>query len=123
MKKKWQVFSLLMYKNLLIRKRHWKAAIFVQILIPIGLFLFAQALRDAVAQQPQPVTNDTIPEKQSMDIKLQISKQIQLYYVPKDIYTQEIMNNVRTCLGLYDTGKLQNVIVFLLKKPLFRQRK
>ncbi|XP_018365508.1 PREDICTED: retinal-specific ATP-binding cassette transporter-like [Trachymyrmex cornetzi] len=98
----WKIFGLLMYKNMIVRKRHWRMTIFLQALVPIIVFALLQAVRDFSVQPPVVVnvstyyplyTQDELMEK----IDHALNK---VYYVPKNAYTDKIMESVRHCLRL-----------------------
>ncbi|EZA61865.1 hypothetical protein DMN91_006090 [Ooceraea biroi] len=100
----WKIFGLLMYKNLIVRKRHWRLTIFLQAFVPIGLFALLQAMRD-FSVNPPIVYNESIHYDIQMKedlIRNKIDNSInQMYYVPKNSYTEQIMENyTRNCLLL-----------------------
>jgi ATP-binding cassette, subfamily A (ABC1), member 3 len=103
----WKIFSLLMYKNLIVRKRHWRLTIFLQALVPIGLFALLQAVRDFSVQSPVVVnentyysveTQDELMEKMNNDLN-------KVYYTPNNVHTRKIMESVRYCLRLLPDSK------------------
>ncbi|XP_076395704.1 phospholipid-transporting ATPase ABCA3 isoform X2 [Megachile rotundata] len=93
-----RLFALLLYKNLIVRCRHWKTTLFVQCLIPIALFVLIQATRDFSVQPPRKINESTHyhpDELTSINIDMTF-----LYYVPRNSYTQNLMNDIRLCLRL-----------------------
>jgi len=97
-----KIFGLLLYKDLIVRKRHWRLTIFLQALVPIGLFALLQAMRD-FSVQPPTVYNESLHYdiETKEDLKNKISNAIHhVYYVPKNTYIDEIMENARYCLYL-----------------------
>ncbi|TGZ53371.1 phospholipid-transporting ATPase ABCA3 [Temnothorax longispinosus] len=98
----WKIFGLLMYKNLIVRKRHWRSAIFLQALVPIVLFALLQALRDFSVQPPVVVNQSTYyPINTQDELMRKLDNDLhKVYYVPKNPYTEKIMESVRYCLVL-----------------------
>lgn len=99
-----KIFGLLMYKNLLVRKRHWRLTIFLQALVPIALFALLQAMRDFSVNPPIVYNESTHYEIQTREylVKHKIDNSInQVYYVPKNSYTEKLMEETtRKCLML-----------------------
>jgi len=98
-----KIFGLLLYKDLIVRKRHWRLTIFLQALVPVGLFALLQAMRD-FSVQPPTIYNESLHYDMQMKedlIKDKVNNAIHhVYYVPKNTYTDEIMENARYCLYL-----------------------
>ncbi|XP_051153055.1 phospholipid-transporting ATPase ABCA1-like [Leptopilina boulardi] len=107
MASKWRLFTLLMWKNFTVRKRHWKNCLFGEILIPVFLFILIQAVRDfgdfSASPDIELEVNDIIFPVQSKGDLLTIVKQLDpsIYYIPKNNYTQNLMEKTRNCLGLH----------------------
>jgi hypothetical protein len=98
-----KIFGLLLYKNLIVRKRYWRLTIFLQILVPVGLFALLQAVRDFSVQPPTVYNESLHYDMQTKEdlIKNKVNNAIHhVYYVPKNVYTDEIMENARYCLYL-----------------------
>nr|XP_034183985.1 retinal-specific phospholipid-transporting ATPase ABCA4-like [Osmia lignaria] len=96
-----RTFALLLYKNLLIRCRHWKTTIFIQCLIPIALFVLIQAVRDFSVQPPRVINESTYYPIYTKDELTLINRDLTfLYFVPQNSYTKNIVHNTRMCLGL-----------------------
>lgn len=96
-----RTFALLLYKNLLIRCRHWKTTIFIQCLIPIALFVLIQAVRDFSVQPPRVINESTYYPIYTKDELTLINRDLTiLYYVPQNSYTKNIVHDTRMCLGL-----------------------
>ena len=95
MEKKWRIFRLLMWKNYLIRRRHWKVVLFLQILIPICLFLLLQKLRSLVWEKPK---NHTYPIETKESFPK--SEDLFLFYVPENDFTKKLMNYTIQCLSV-----------------------
>ncbi|XP_011879850.1 PREDICTED: retinal-specific ATP-binding cassette transporter-like [Vollenhovia emeryi] len=96
----WKIFGLLMRKNLIVRMRHWRLTIFLQALIPVGIFVLLQAVRDFSVQSPVVVNETTYYPIMLQD---HLAKKLdnginKVYYVPKHTYTDKIMESVRYCL-------------------------
>lgn len=103
-----KIFTLLVYKDLIVRKRHWRMFIFLQILVPIALFSLFQALRDYNIHSPVKITNNTFYPIQTKDELMNIDNGLtKLYYLPTNEYTDSIMNNTRHCLGLVSESKFK----------------
>ncbi|XP_076173170.1 ATP-binding cassette sub-family A member 17 isoform X2 [Ptiloglossa arizonensis] len=95
------VLSLLLYKDLIVRLRHWKTAIFLQCLVPIALFVLIQAVRDFSVQPPRIINESTYYPIETKKELIEINTEFTfLYYVPQNEITQNIMENVRICLQL-----------------------
>lgn len=102
-----RIFCLLLYKNLLVRKRHWRMTIFLQALVPIGLFALLQSVRDFSVQSPVMVNESTYYPINTQDelIKKIDNDLNKVYYVPRNSYTEKIMESVRYCLVLLPESK------------------
>lgn len=100
------VLSLLLYKDLIVRLRHWKTAIFLQCLVPIALFVLIQAVRDFSVQPPRIINESTYYPIETKKELIEINTEFTfLYYVPQNEITQNIMENVRICLQLPSESK------------------
>lgn len=101
MKSDIRTFGLLLYKNLIIRRRHWKLTIFLQCLIPIALFMLIQAVRDFSVQPPRVINESTYyPIETKEELTVLNRDYTFLYYVPQNLYTETILEDVRMCLKL-----------------------
>ncbi|XP_033219462.1 retinal-specific phospholipid-transporting ATPase ABCA4-like isoform X2 [Belonocnema kinseyi] len=105
MANKLRVFSLLMWKNYTVRKRHWKVSLLVEICIPLLLFILTQVIRDFAVENSSYVkieTNDTYYPIQTKDEVLSFMNDIKtfVYFVPKNNFTKDIMQTTRRCLSL-----------------------
>lgn len=117
-----KIFGLLLYKNLIVRKRHWRMTILLQALVPIGLFALLQAARDFSVQSPVVINESTYyPMVTQDDLMGKIKHGLsQVYYVPKNEYTEKIMEPVRRCLKILPASKyclkwrLRNISIFLI---------
>ncbi|XP_076238688.1 ATP-binding cassette sub-family A member 17 isoform X2 [Calliopsis andreniformis] len=101
MTQKLRIFNLLLYKDLLVRIRHWKTGLFLQCMVPIVLFVLLQTVRD-FSVQPRRVINEStyypIETKEELTV---INRDFTfIYYVPQNGYTENIMNNTRLCLKM-----------------------
>lgn len=115
MASKWRVFALLMWKNLIVRKRHWKAGLFVQICLPFALFALTQLTRDLSATAPKRVENIThynvITEEEAQET-IDMTANL-VYYLPKNEFVDDLMYETGVCLGLPSDSKLlRNFILF-----------
>lgn len=110
---KWRLFTLLMWKNFTVRKRHWKVSLLVEILIPVLLFTLIQVVRDFVdvggLSDTEIQFNDTIFPIQSREEILKIANDLNpsIYFIPKNNYTQYLMDKTRNCLGLPRESRFQ----------------
>lgn len=101
-----KIFALLLYKNLIVRKRHWRMTILLQTLVPIALFSLLQAVRDYSVQPPVVMNESTYHPIQTQDKLMNIDNDINvIYYLPKNEYTDKIMESTRKCLGLVPDSK------------------
>ncbi|XP_011705232.1 PREDICTED: uncharacterized protein LOC105460476, partial [Wasmannia auropunctata] len=100
MASRWKIFGLLMYKNLIIRKRHWRMTIFLQALVPIALVALLQAIREFNVKSPVAVNVSTLyPVQTQQDLMRKIDNdKHQVHYVPKNAHTDKIMFSVRKCI-------------------------
>lgn len=103
----WKILGLLLYKNLIVRKRHWRMTLFLQALVPIGLFALLQAVRDFSVNAPI-VVNESI--HYSIDTQEGLMGKLDnalnnIYYLPKNSYTDKIMESTRKCLQLLPDSK------------------
>ncbi|KAI4504278.1 hypothetical protein M0802_000749 [Mischocyttarus mexicanus] len=95
-----RVFGLLLRKNCIVRLRHWKVTLFIQILLPVILFALTQALRDLNSGPPTVITTNTYYPFKSKDDLLNLVRKslIKIYFVPNDTSTKEFMNSTAKCL-------------------------
>ncbi|KAM0731026.1 Phospholipid-transporting ATPase ABCA3 [Formica fusca] len=98
----WKIFGLLLYKDLIVRKRHWRTILFLQAFLPIGLFALLQAVRDFSAQTPIKINESTFYSIQTQnDLMEKLDNDLNnIYYLPRSTYTDKIMESARNCLGL-----------------------
>ncbi|KAF7399046.1 hypothetical protein HZH66_006943 [Vespula vulgaris] len=99
--KEWcRVFGLLLRKNFLVRIRHWKLTLFLQILLPVLLFALTQAVRDFNSTPPKVVTTDTYYPLQNKSNLLNLIRRslTTIYFVPNDKSTLELMDSTENCL-------------------------
>lgn len=110
-----KIFMLLLYKDLIVRKRHWRMIILLQTLVPIALFSLLQAVRDYSVQSPVKITENTYYPIQKKDDLMHLDNALtKLYYLPTNKYTSRIMESTRYCLGLLPDSKL--IKYFLISK-------
>lgn len=112
MASRWKIFGLLMYKNMIVRKRHWRMMIFLQTLVPIAVFALLQTVRDFSVQPPVVVNVSTYYSLYTQDeLMTKIDNALnKVYYVPKNAYTEKIMESVRYCLRLLPESKYKMAI-------------
>lgn len=107
MANRWKIFGLLLYKNLIVRKRHWRMTLFLQALVPIGLFALLQAVRDFSVNSPI-VINESIHYSANTQDELmgKLDNSLNnIYYLPRNKYTDKIMESARNCLQLLPESK------------------
>ncbi|XP_076622006.1 phospholipid-transporting ATPase ABCA3 [Colletes latitarsis] len=96
-----RILRLLLYKNLIVRIRHWKSAIFLQCMVPIALFVLIQAVRDFSVQPPHVIKESTYYPIETKEELTEINRDFTfLYYVPQNEDTEKIVENARRCLKL-----------------------
>lgn len=101
-----RIFGLLLYKNLIVRMRHWKMGIFLQCLVPVALFVLIQAVRDFSVQPPRVINESTYYPIETKEELTTINRDFTfLYYVPKDAHTDSIMEDARMCLKMLHESK------------------
>ncbi|XP_011251490.2 retinal-specific ATP-binding cassette transporter [Camponotus floridanus] len=102
MASEWKIFGLLLYKDLIVRMRHWGMTLFLQALVPIGLFVLLQAVRDFNAEPPTILNESTYyPIQTQGDLMQTIDFGLNyVYYLPKNAYTFKTMESARKCLSL-----------------------
>ncbi|OAD58503.1 ATP-binding cassette sub-family A member 3 [Eufriesea mexicana] len=101
MANKMRTLSLLLYKNLLVRRRHWKTTIFLQCLIPIILFILTQYVRDFLMRPLYVINrNSYYPIEMKEELTVINSDFNFVYYAPDNSYTKSIFKNIRMCLKL-----------------------
>lgn len=119
MASKWRVFALLMWKNLIVRKRHWKAGLFVQICLPFALFALTQLTRDLSATAPKRVENIThynvITEEEAQET-IDMTANL-VYYLPKNEFVDDLMYETGVCLGLPS----DNIVGFTTENELLKE--
>ncbi|XP_076288268.1 phospholipid-transporting ATPase ABCA3 isoform X2 [Lasioglossum baleicum] len=98
-----RILGLLLYKNLLVRIRHWKSALLLQCVVPIALFVLIQAVRDFSVQPPRVINESSYYPIETKDELTEINTQFTLlYYVPQNEYTEKMVEDIRMCLMLPD---------------------
>ena len=101
MANKWRIFALLMWKNSIVRKRHWKIGLLVQICLPVVLFVLTQLTRDLSATTPVRIETDThYPIQTKQDLLQYVNYEVRLYFLPKNNFTEDIMERTRQCLSI-----------------------
>lgn len=101
MAKTLEIFAILLWKDFLIRKKHWKQSILVQVVISIVLFIFAEMIRLVPENGIEIIDTDThydlIHER---NLVREFPESVRLRFSPKTIVTEEIIKSVRKCLKL-----------------------
>ncbi|XP_033219403.1 phospholipid-transporting ATPase ABCA1-like isoform X2 [Belonocnema kinseyi] len=118
----WRIFTLLMWKNYTVRRRHWKLSLLVEICIPIILFVFSQVIRDFSVILPpsevRKIISDTHYPVQTKEEILRIYNHfpVILYFLPRNNFTENLMKKTGSCLllpeerikGFYSEDELMN---------------
>ncbi|XP_066601076.1 phospholipid-transporting ATPase ABCA3-like [Prorops nasuta] len=94
-----RIFSLIMYKNFIVRKRQWKMIFFFQMVIPLLLFLLTQAVRAFSVETPIKIPESTyypIRNETELMERIQISYTY-LYFIPNNKDTTRIIKQTRSC--------------------------
>ncbi|XP_050474315.1 phospholipid-transporting ATPase ABCA1-like [Bombus huntii] len=108
-------FGLLLHKNLIVRKRHWKTTIFLQCSVPIALFVLIQAVRDFSVQPSRVINGSTYYPIENKEQLTVINRDYTfLYYVPHNTYTKSILEDIRICMTL----SYENVVGFLTEDDM-----
>ncbi|XP_035743056.1 phospholipid-transporting ATPase ABCA1-like [Vespa mandarinia] len=126
--KEWcRVFGLLLYKNFLVRLRHWKLTLFLQVLLPVLVFALIQVGRDFNSIPPKVVITDTYYPLQSKDNLLNLIKRslTTIYFVPNDTSTTKLMDLTTKCLKhekfigfATEEQMLETYLIERIKEPL-----
>lgn len=102
-----RVFKLLLYKDFLVRKRHWKSALFLQTVLPFLLFVMCLAIRDlGIEDPPTFVDHDTyynILEKN--ELMGRSSTGYKLFYSPQNPEIDALMRATQKCLTISSSSK------------------
>lgn len=100
-----RVFRLLLYKDFLVRKRHWKSTVIIQLVLPFLVFIMCLAIRDLSSEKPKKVDHDTYDAmKSSKDLLEYYSKVPTLLYSPNNTETHKLMKKVQKCLAMKSKG-------------------
>lgn len=80
--------------------------LFVEILIPLLLFVLIQACRDFSALEPKVHENNTYYEiKTKAALISKISYRTTIYFAPENRFTRTLMEKTRVCLKFPDGSK------------------
>jgi hypothetical protein len=88
-------FGLVMWKNLLLRKRHWIVTSF-EIVIPVGLFILAAVIRSLIGSSDvnlTPAQYFPVEDEESLRLYFRFYDS-PLLYAPNNSFTRYIMDNV-----------------------------
>ncbi|KAJ8686330.1 hypothetical protein QAD02_022124 [Eretmocerus hayati] len=98
---KLRIFLLLIYKNFLVYKRHWKTTIFIEIFIPILIFGSLWSIRNVAAKPP------TVHKNETHDAEPIIQNfQSTIFAAPDNELIQSFMSNVLGCLKVQQVKNL-----------------
>lgn len=102
-----RVFKLLLYKDFLVRKRHWKLGLFVETAIPLLLFVTVWGLRNLSVQTFLNANYDSsimYPIEKRNEFLPPLGTKI--YVVPDNPFITSYMHEVQNCLGNNQYSKL-----------------
>ncbi|XP_043287897.1 phospholipid-transporting ATPase ABCA1-like [Venturia canescens] len=95
-----RIFKLLMKKNMIVRKKHWKMSLFVEIMIPLLLFLLGQIVRASSGSDPVKIQSNTYHQIDYPN-RYQINfDNFQIRYTPVNPLTTKLMNDTVTCMEI-----------------------
>lgn len=101
MAENWRVFKLLMQKNGIVRRKHWKLCLFVEVTIPLLLFLLGQTVRMLSGDGPTKIDHNTYYNIDH-DVPAPHSG-FQLRYAPTNELSDRIMERTRQCMDILAT--------------------
>lgn len=113
---KMRTCKLLLYKNFLVRKRHWKMGLFVEFAIPLLLLGSIWEVRN-LASHPSVERNESIiyPIQEKSDFFPERGTKI--YVVPDNPFVTSYMEEVRHCLG-HRYCKLESMSISFTRKVI-----
>lgn len=86
-----------MYKNMIVRKKHWKLTLFIEIAIPLVLFLLGQIANMLSTGDPVRIKNNTY---HAIDTYYTPLDEFQLRYTPRNPLVNDIMERTRDCMSI-----------------------
>lgn len=109
----WRVFLLLLWKNFVVRRRHWIVSSLLQIGIPLLIVGLIQLSRDNITKyshgypntypdgNDQNIKDEYYPVKTKYDLlrEYEFSRPSYLFYAPKNGFTENLMNLTASCLS------------------------
>lgn len=131
-----RILKLLLWKNFVIRKRHWLVSLLFQIIIPLLIFGCTQIPRDETSRASRFNEINSIPSNNDQDMrdeyfpKLTINevqyrfKPKHLYFAPQNYFTEDLMKRTASCLSFPNKGKFlfllfkYNILIFIIFKNL-----
>jgi len=114
----WKILGLLLHKNLIVRKRYWHTA-FVQALIPIVIIALVQAVFNKKPPIVTKIVNESIhySAKTQDELIEKLDNDLNnIYYLPKNKYTNKIMKSARNCLQFLPESKYYLKQCLLIEK-------
>lgn len=96
-----RTFIPLLYKTWLIRKKHWRRVLILQIAFPFLLLMLMKSVRDfntpPQEREEYSLEMDTLEENQ-------FHPDLNIYFSPSNDETKDVMKSVTTCLELESTS-------------------
>lgn len=113
-----RMFAILLYKNFLVRKRHWKLGLFVEILLTILIFASVWGMKTATfnshgAHLPSN-KNDTIYLEKDLNDYYDADDLYHLLVVPDNQFTQDFAAQLKNCYP----GKICKLAKFIQMQAL-----
>ena len=105
---KLKIFSLLMRKNFLVRRRSWIASLIGEFLVPFGLVLSIWAVRNFSSNAPRVISNNTIYElndQQSIIGQGTFENYVNVYFAPANDFTQLLISDAVACTQINNSCK------------------
>jgi hypothetical protein len=97
--------GLVMWKNLLLRKRHWIVTSF-EIVIPVVLFILAAVIRSLISSNVYHTPAQYFPIEKEENMAAQIFFcDTPVLYAPNNNFTRYVMDNVALNDSFFDRGK------------------
>ncbi|KAF7992262.1 hypothetical protein HCN44_001587 [Aphidius gifuensis] len=101
-----RIFTLLLKKNLTVRKKKWGQTYLIQIGISVGLFLLAELIRLLADEGITVINHDTYHDpKNSIEILQNFPRRSAvIHYTPQFATTKDFMESVRLCLKVQESN-------------------
>lgn len=100
----WRNLYLLLDKNVIVRRRHWVATI-SEMAAPAGITIIVMLLRSLIDTTTTVETSNTIYDPINRTSLTTNSTLLRVLYLPKNDFTDTIMENAVDCLGISSDRK------------------